>query len=53
MLRTQDLISCRELIQDDLLTRLDGLDDSILTDVCQIIVDRMALLVALLEENLD
>ncbi len=40
----QDLLNQRELMQDDLLCLLDGLDDSILTHVCNIVVDRFAIL---------
>jgi len=34
----------REAIQDDLRTFLDGMDDSILDKVCQIVVDHFAIL---------
>lgn len=33
-----------ESIQNDLLSRLDGLDTKILDDVCQIIVDRFLII---------
>lgn len=40
-LMKQELESLRESIQEDLLSRLDGLDEPIMDDVCQIVVDRV------------
>ncbi len=45
----QDLADQRELIQDDLMCVLDGLDQEILDRVCQVIVDR----IRILENKLD
>ena len=41
----------RELIQDDLMCMLDGLDDDFLTSVCQVIVDRMEIIKNAIEEK--
>ena len=40
----QLLIEQREQVQNDLLCILDGLDDSILDAVCQVIVERFDIL---------
>lgn len=39
-----DLEDQCELIQDDLICVLDGIDERILDNVCQVIVDRFAVL---------
>jgi hypothetical protein len=39
-----DLINQRELIQDDLTCLLDGLDEEMIDNVCQVIVDRFQIL---------
>jgi hypothetical protein len=45
----QDLADQRELIQDDLMCILDGLDEEMLDRVCQVIFDR----IGILENKLD
>ena len=35
----KELIEVREQIQEDLMTYLDGMDEEIIDNVCQIIVD--------------
>lgn len=47
----QDLIDQRELIQNDLQCVLDGVDDEIVTNVCQVVVDRFKILISKLEEK--
>jgi hypothetical protein len=42
----KDLYEQKEKMQEDLLCILDGLDNDILTNVCQVIVDRMSILAA-------
>lgn len=53
MLTKQDLENQREQIQNDLQCVLDGIDDEdrIVTNACQVIVDRFAILIAQLESN--
>ena len=46
----QDLADQRELIQDDLMCILDGLDQQVLDRVCQVIIDRIKILEDKLEE---
>lgn len=41
MITRQDLLDLRELIQDDLMCVLDGLDDEVVTQACQVVVDRV------------
>lgn len=43
-LTEKDLRSQCELIQDDLLCILEGLDNQVLDNVCQVIVDRINIL---------
>ena len=43
-LTLQDLLDQCELIQNDLDCVLDGLDDTIISNVCQVIVDRFNIL---------
>lgn len=40
----QDLLDQRELIQNDLSCVLDGIDDEIMNRVCDVIVQRFAIL---------
>lgn len=40
MITKQDLLNCREQVQQDLLCFLDGMTDDILDGICQIVVDR-------------
>jgi len=40
----QDLNNQCELLQDDLMCVLDGLEDTFLTNVCQLVVDRFKIL---------
>lgn len=44
-LTRHDLEDQAELMQDDLMCVLDGIEDSILTNACQVIVDRMQILI--------
>lgn len=44
MLTDNDLLEQREQIQQDLICILDGLDQSMLDNVCQVVVDRFAIL---------
>jgi len=44
MITEQDLNDQMELIQNDLDCILDGVDDEIMGNVCQVIVDRFTLL---------
>lgn len=44
MLTKKDLIKQREQMQNDILCILDGLDQSVLDSVCQVIVDRVGIL---------
>jgi len=44
MLTERDIAQQREQIQDDLLCILDGIDQQILDDVCEVIVDRLNIL---------
>ena len=44
MLTERELDEQREAIQDDLLCVLDGLDDNVLDNVCQIVVNRFQIL---------
>lgn len=44
MITKQDIEDQRQLIQDDIMALLDGLDDPIITNVCQVVVDRMDIL---------
>ena len=46
MLTRQDIISQREQMQDDLMCVLDGLDDDIVSNACQVVVDRCNILLA-------
>ena len=39
-----------QLMQDDLITMLDGLEDPFITDLCQMIVERMNLVEAKINE---
>ena len=45
----QDLEEQREQIQNDLQCVLDGLDEELIDAVCQVIVDRMNVLLTKLE----
>ena len=45
MLTKQDLEAQRELIQDDLITMLDGLDSEFLNNVCNMICKRFSILI--------
>jgi hypothetical protein len=38
------IVNQRELIQDDLICVLDGVDDRVITNACQVVVDRMKIL---------
>ena len=40
----KDIIEQREQMQNDILCILDGLDDEVLDDVCEVISDRMGIL---------
>jgi len=55
-MKKNDVISVikdqKELIQDDLLCILDGLDDSILNNVCQVIVDRLEIIETTVEDHI-
>lgn len=51
MLTKQDLLDQRESMQDDLQTLLDGLDDEVISNACQIVVDRIAILITKFEER--
>ena len=42
----QEIKDQKQLMQDDIRTLLDGLDDNIVDGVCQVIVDRMNLLMS-------
>lgn len=45
MITQKDISEQREQMQNDLLTILDGMDDdAILTQCCQVVVDRMKIL---------
>lgn len=44
MLTKQDIAEQREQAQEDIRCILDGLDDDIVDNVCQVIVDRMNIL---------
>lgn len=41
MITKQDLLDLRELIQDDLICVLDGQEDRLVDNACQVVVDRM------------
>lgn len=51
MLTKQDLEDQRELIQDNLITLLDGLDNEIIDIVCQVVVDRFSILIEKLSDK--
>lgn len=40
----------RERIQDDILCILDGLDDEVLENVCQVVVDRFKIILEKLDD---
>lgn len=42
----QLLVDQRELLQDDLVTILDGLDNQFIDQVCQTIVERFGFMIA-------
>lgn len=44
MINKQDLEKQCELIQNDLMCVLDGIDDTVMTNACQVIVDRFEIL---------
>jgi len=50
-LTEQDLLDQRELIQNDLDCVLDGIDQQILDNVCQVVVDRFKILIGQCELN--
>jgi len=50
MLTEQDILDQKELAQDDVTCILDGLDQDIVDNVCQVIVDRMNILISKLKE---
>ena len=47
------IIQQREQLQEDLRCILDGVDDSFLDNVCQVVVDRMNILVAEVDAKAD
>ena len=47
----KDLEEQREQIQEDLHCVLDGAPEELMTDVCQVIVDRMNVLIAKLDKE--
>jgi len=47
----KDIIQQREQIQQDILCILDGLDDSILDSVCEVVSERMGILMTKYEER--
>jgi len=51
MLTEQDLKDQCELTQNDLDCILDGIDNTMMTNVCQVIVDRFKILQDKLKEN--
>lgn len=51
MLTKQDLENQRESLQQDLLTVLDGLDNTFLTNVCELVVQRFAILLDKLDAS--
>lgn len=44
MITQKDLLDQRELIQNDLQCLLDGLDEALIDNACQIVVDRIQIL---------
>jgi len=46
MLAQKDLEEQREAIQHDIISYLDGLDDDVISGVCQIVVDRFEILIS-------
>ena len=51
MLTVKDIEEQRERIQDDLICLLDGLDQEIVDNVCQVVVDRLNDLKAKIEQT--
>lgn len=51
MLTKADLRDEREKIQDSLITLLDGFNESFITQVCQVIVDRFELIIEKCEKD--
>lgn len=49
-LTKQDLLDQRESMQEDLMTILDGADEIIIRGACQIVVDRINILITKFEE---
>lgn len=50
-LTKQDFLDQRESMQEDLMTLLDGADEIIITGACQIVVDRINILITKFEEK--
>ena len=51
MITKQDIMNLCELIQCDLDCILDGFDNKIIEDCCQVVVDRCKVVKEKLEEN--
>lgn len=50
-MKRKDIIEQREQMQHDILCILDGLDDKVLDDVCEVVSDRMGILMTKYEER--
>lgn len=51
MITVKDVKEQRERIQNDLICILDGLDQQFIDNVCQVVVDRMNILIAKGDSN--
>lgn len=50
MIAYRDIVEQREALQNDLLVKLDGLEDKFLDDICNLIIDRFQILLDKLGE---
>ena len=53
MINKQDLLSQRELIQDDIICILDGSEQKTIDKVCQVVVDRFEILLNQTEDSIE
>ena len=50
-LTKQDLLDQQEQMQEDLMCVLDGLEERVITNACQVVVDRVNILIEKFEEK--
>ena len=51
MIVKQDFLEQREQMQEDLMCVLDGLDNEVIDNACQVVVDRVNILIDKFEEK--